>query len=169
MTKKMKPLLSIAVNGVNRCSINTENGVPSDQVSIRSCVEHLAGGRAPHVDYMVRRLLVRNCFPAEPEIMMRAWVHFPRCKLWVEMAVRRRENNCEEDKRGLSFRFYGSAVHRALHCFDFPSNHKLPCVLTFSGFLRTSLWRSNCFQKTEKVVCPTNHFSILRLNRLDTI
>ena len=29
---------------------------------------------------------------------MRAWVHFPRSKLWVEMAVRRRENHCEEDE-----------------------------------------------------------------------
>ena len=29
--------------------------------------------------------------------MMWAWVHFPRSKLWVEMAVRRTENHCEED------------------------------------------------------------------------
>ena len=50
------------------------------------------------MEYKVRRLLVRKWSPAVPETTMRAWVHFPRSKLWVEMAVRRRENHCEEDE-----------------------------------------------------------------------
>ena len=44
----MKPFLSITVIGVNRRSIGTENRVPSDKVSLGSCVEHLAsGGEGP--------------------------------------------------------------------------------------------------------------------------